>query len=316
MRLVEDVPETRASIETGRLNLTAASQLQRVFEAKRKTKNPMLKAEKLDLFYALENKPKREVEKVIAAVCPEVMTQTESQKYVGSDKIKKTLIISERLNEKIEKLKRLRAHENKDFITIFEELVDQELKRVDPAMGAGAKVSGTKLSEAKRSRGKLSGTKLSGAKPAEWKIAGLAKVKPLKNSHRSASPAELTGGLVSSAELINALASPAELVNGVASPVELTLGLAKTTKNQSQSQHSRYIPRGIKNEVRKRSQGVCAYIDLKTGKICGSTHWLQIDHIIPFAKGGPTVLENLRLLCANHNQLEAINQFGKTETLF
>jgi hypothetical protein len=310
MRLVEDIPETRASIETGRLNLTSASQLQRVFEAKRKTKKPMLKAEKLNLFYALENKPKREVEKVIAAVCPEVRTQTESQKYVSLNKIQKTLIISERLNEKIEKLKKLRAHENRDFITIFEELVDQELKRVDPAMGAGAKVSGTDLSKASPSRAKVSRTKLSGAKPArgklsEAKIAGLAKIKPLKNSHGSASPAELVSGLDSSAELTNGLTSPAELANS----------LANTTMNQMPSR-SRYVPRKIKSEVWKRSQGECAYIDLKTGKKCKSTYWLQIDHIIPFAKGGPTVLENLRLLSANHNQLEAINHFGKTETLF
>ena len=55
-----------------------------------------------------------------------------SQSYVGNNKVQKTLIISEELYEKIEKLKSLKGHENKNFIVILEELIDHELKRIDP----------------------------------------------------------------------------------------------------------------------------------------------------------------------------------------
>lgn len=47
------------------------------------------------------------------------------------------------------------------------------------------------------------------------------------------------------------------------------------------------------------------------GHRCTATHNLHIDHITPFAKGGTHDPENLRVLCANHNQHEARKQFGR-----
>ena len=43
---------------------------------------------------------------------------------------------------------------------------------------------------------------------------------------------------------------------------------------------------------------------------CGSVHKLEIDHRIPFALGGATSQENLRLLCRNCNQRESFKIFG------
>ena len=37
---------------------------------------------------------------------------------------------------------------------------------------------------------------------------------------------------------------------------------------------------------------------------CGSSNGLEIDHILPFAEGGPTCLENLALLCHHHHFLK------------
>jgi hypothetical protein len=44
---------------------------------------------------------------------------------------------------------------------------------------------------------------------------------------------------------------------------------------------------------------------------CGSDHALQVDHVIPRAKGGQDTLENLRLLCRNCNQRAAIELLGQ-----
>jgi 5-methylcytosine-specific restriction endonuclease McrA len=44
---------------------------------------------------------------------------------------------------------------------------------------------------------------------------------------------------------------------------------------------------------------------------CGSDHALQVDHIIPRAKGGQDTLENLRLLCRSCNQRAAIEELGQ-----
>jgi hypothetical protein len=37
---------------------------------------------------------------------------------------------------------------------------------------------------------------------------------------------------------------------------------------------------------------------------CGVSYGLEIDHIIPFAVGGPTELSNLALLCHHHHWLK------------
>lgn len=47
--------------------------------------------------------------------------------------------------------------------------------------------------------------------------------------------------------------------------------------------------------VWKRDEGKCME--------CGSTHMLEMDHIIRWSEGGKSTPENLRLLCRVHNQL-------------
>lgn len=61
------------------------------------------------------------------------------------------------------------------------------------------------------------------------------------------------------------------------------------------------IPREIVDAVYSRDGGRCVY--------CGSTDNLQLDHIIPFSKGGATTLENLQLLCQKCN-IEKSNKIG------
>ncbi len=61
------------------------------------------------------------------------------------------------------------------------------------------------------------------------------------------------------------------------------------------------IPRDVVDAVYRRDKGRCVY--------CGSTENLQLDHIIPFSRGGATTIENLQLLCQRCN-LEKSNKIG------
>ncbi len=57
---------------------------------------------------------------------------------------------------------------------------------------------------------------------------------------------------------------------------------------------SRIIPSSVKLEVWTRDRGKCVQ--------CGKNTELHFDHVIPFSKGGTSLLaNNIQLLCARHN---------------
>jgi len=59
-------------------------------------------------------------------------------------------------------------------------------------------------------------------------------------------------------------------------------------------EHNRLIPSSVKFEVWKRDKGRCTK--------CGSADNLHYDHVLPFSKGGTSLMaENIQLLCARHN---------------
>jgi len=62
-------------------------------------------------------------------------------------------------------------------------------------------------------------------------------------------------------------------------------------------EHNRIIPTAVKLEVWKRDKGRCVK--------CGSQDNLHFDHIIPYSKGGSSlVAENIQILCARHNLIK------------
>ena len=56
------------------------------------------------------------------------------------------------------------------------------------------------------------------------------------------------------------------------------------------------IPKNFRTEVWKRDNGVCQY--------CGHPldfEGFEIDHVVPTSRGGPNVIENMRLSCFSCN---------------
>jgi len=76
--------------------------------------------------------------------------------------------------------------------------------------------------------------------------------------------------------------------------LELSDKLADANTDRELVDHNRLIPKEVKLEVWRRDKGRCV--------ICGSKDNLHFDHIIPYSKGGSSlVAENIQLLCARHN---------------
>jgi 5-methylcytosine-specific restriction endonuclease McrA len=70
------------------------------------------------------------------------------------------------------------------------------------------------------------------------------------------------------------------------------------------------VPKAIQRQIFARDGHQCTFVS-DDGRRCSERGRLQIDHILPVAKGGDDRPENLRLLCAAHNQLMAERHFGK-----
>ena len=86
----------------------------------------------------------------------------------------------------------------------------------------------------------------------------------------------------------------------------------KTTipKRNKPNETSRYIGPAVRDAVYKRDGGRCTFVGTN-GKRCNSKWDLEIHHDeVPFAWGGNHTINNLKLLCAAHNKLEAERVYG------
>jgi hypothetical protein len=75
------------------------------------------------------------------------------------------------------------------------------------------------------------------------------------------------------------------------------------------SNNPRHIPADVKRAVWRRDEGKCQW-PLASGGICGSKTRLELDHVVPLARGGASTVSNIRVLCAFHNGLAARQVFG------
>jgi hypothetical protein len=71
----------------------------------------------------------------------------------------------------------------------------------------------------------------------------------------------------------------------------------------------RHIPAEVKRAIWIRDGGKCQW-PVDSGGVCGSTRQLELDHIVPVARGGPSTVDNLRVTCRFNNALAARQVFG------
>jgi 5-methylcytosine-specific restriction endonuclease McrA len=85
---------------------------------------------------------------------------------------------------------------------------------------------------------------------------------------------------------------------------------AKTNPMTTRRLTAERIDRALRAAVFARDGMQCTFID-ESGRRCSECGFLEIDHIVPRARGGKTELENLRVLCRAHNRLMAERAFGR-----
>jgi 5-methylcytosine-specific restriction endonuclease McrA len=87
-----------------------------------------------------------------------------------------------------------------------------------------------------------------------------------------------------------------------------TAQVDRPRRSASLNVSGRYIPAAVRREVWARDGGQCAFVGAN-GQ-CTERGFLEFHHVIPFADGGPTTVENLQLRCRAHNAYEATEYFG------
>jgi len=77
-------------------------------------------------------------------------------------------------------------------------------------------------------------------------------------------------------------------------------------------ENSRRVPANVRRLVWQRDAGQCAFVGSQ-GR-CAETAFLEFHHVVPYAAGGVTSVENLALRCRAHNGYEAVQHFGATRS--
>jgi hypothetical protein len=90
---------------------------------------------------------------------------------------------------------------------------------------------------------------------------------------------------------------------------EQVLAAALELLIEKQGKRKASVPAKVKREVRARDEGKCQW-PLASGGVCGSDVRTEVDHVAPRGKGGPSTVENCRVLCKVHNVEAAREAYG------
>ncbi len=313
MRAIQVMPELETKLSTGKLTLATVSLVQSHLNEREKIQDSKVNlSDRTKLFADVENKSKREVEGYLATqaaanpiLARHLTQQKESIRQIGvidgEALFELKINISKRLLDKLRRIQDLSSHTGKTekLTGLLDYLTEVVLEKIDPA----------RISQ------RISVKNLKRNKQCEQGTQGLAQ-----KSEPSAEQITAHGAEQKSALEISLRTFPGKLSEGktptLPPPLKLRQSLLQKPPHSPKSPTQplqfgrRHIPKPIQREVFQKSEGCCGYTDPNSGKRCGETRYLEIDHKTPVAFGGDHSIDNLQLRCRSHNLLAAIQVFG------
>lgn len=289
MRLLSQVPEVATQIETGALNLSSVSAAQNFFKREETEQGKVYTTEeKREILESMAHQPKRECEKILAALSPESILSPERVKPLTENHTELRIIVTEETLQKVEKLRNLLAHQNPNgsYATLIDLMAEIALDQVDPER-IEERIQRRKARRKTREKKKVQTVK------QECELGELHELGESREFPRSPESPE-------SPE------SKEEFPTPLAEEEPSSTDLPTTIDRPSCR-----ISAPIRREVFLRDRGCCTYQDPVTGRVCGSRFQVQPDHIRPVALGGSSEPDNLQLRCKSHNLWEAISKLGK-----
>ncbi len=273
LKVIKAVPTVGEALNKGELNLTTLTLAQTYFKKMdRKSDQPKITAdEKFQLIENLKNKSTHEVKQFLAEVSPEMDLPPDQVKFLNPDLAQLHAIVDKEVLKKIEYLKSLISHINisPSFNELLHVALDAAIEKTEKKKGLYDKPKKVSV---------------------ERKKDELQKASSLMNTPN---PPVFSREKMA-AHSFHSMAASTNLLN------EQELGPTEVSTHSNSVGNSRYISRGIKKIIFRRSQNCCEFVHAN-GKKCGSKFQPQFDHIKAFSRGGSSSLDNIQLLCRVHN---------------
>jgi hypothetical protein len=269
MRAINSMPEIESKIKTGALSLTAVAQAQSYF---RQNEVPLDK--RAAVFEKLENKSTRECEKALLELSSKQEPPKEKSRQITQTHIQITVSISNELYAKLEKVKNLLSHKNRNMThaELLNEMADICLDKLN----------------------------------LQRSVRVMREKSDLTNSQRGASTAPQV------VEKLNGVKGEVNLARLATAKTEIfgqSEKFCDDGRRRGSKDRRRYISIQTRRMVWQKYDGKCSYVG-SAGTQCGSQFQVQVDHKTPLSLGGGDEIDNLRLLCASHNKWAAIEKLG------
>ena len=153
-RLLKDIPEISQKVASGELNISNLAQVQSFIRQKEKRSGEAVSVEqKRNLIQKIECRSQEEAARLLIETFPDVPNIKERQRVLPDRETSVTMILSETVRKKVNRIKELTSHanDNVSWAELFERLADDYLKRHDPELKAEKSPSTQRLAAAKNS---------------------------------------------------------------------------------------------------------------------------------------------------------------------
>ena len=325
---------------SGQINREQIQQREQALEAEKR--QALERRQKLELIEKAEGRSSRETERLLLEQSPDSkrILRKDQVCFLGEGMFEIKAVIDADNHRKLEKLKFLLSHQNPSmgYGDLLGLLLDLGLQKYDPSLCGQKPFQNRKeakteaAAEAEAGRGSAPGQEAgrgsapgqeAGRGSAPGQVAGCGSA-PGQVADCGSTPGQRASRSSAPGQVADCSSTPGQRASrGSAPGQEAGRGSAlgqKSGRGSAQGQRAsrgsapgqkegRYIPAEVRRLVWARDQGRCSYVNPKTGQRCGSRYMIQMDHIKPYALGGRSTKENMRLLCAGHNRFRARQTF-------
>ena len=289
-RLLKQAPKVAEKLESGALNLTQLTQVQKCI------KQELKEGRKVDLktteavLEKIENKTSFETLKCLAKEFNQPIQIQETVKPQQDNSVRLEITFTEEQMEILKKAKDALSHvlPDNNWADLFAHLAKKHLQK---EFGKDA------LNELSVSE--MTNKRTQPAEPIQPHQGKLEEEKENKKNLPTSRPLSGTTPERQPAHGWRRTAKQSQLTK------PKTASDPETKPTQSFTTKRKHIKITLKRELLKKANHCCEYINPDNGQRCQSTYQLQVDHRIPLARKGTDTPENLRVLCRTHNLYSA-----------